>query len=424
MYHLMHRPLRWLVPGLVISLIGLAAWRLWPGGAGPTATALDPAMLAAALPAPEVADTRDEQRGPAVDGDWTPDLPRDLGPHRDARTELWDLSGHLRDRHDDRYGFRLTLVRLALRPAGDGDARPSRLAADALLLGRFELIPADGEPLTAQRASRMAAGLAGAEDAPPRVWLEDWVLELAGADGAAGEAAAGAAGAGRLRAGVEGVGLDLALTPAKPALAPAAQLLDGGGRADRGPSFRWLAAPRLHVEGRLLRGDRELAVNGSAWLDKAWGEVIWGEAAGVGGLSGTRGQLALNRFVLQLGDGSELLCIHLRRRAGGGTPIPTCLAVAADGSTRVLRRRELTLAPTDTSWRSPLSDALYPVRWRLAAPALGLDLAIRAQRPDREVDLGERVWSGAVTVGGERDGTAIAGGGRMDLSGYVDGAGD
>ena len=34
--------------------------------------------------------------------------------------------------------------------------------------------------------------------------------------------------------------------------------------------------------------------------------------------------------------------------------------------------------------------------------------------------LGERLWSGAVAVSGERAGRRIGGGGRMDLSGYAE----
>jgi predicted secreted hydrolase len=213
----------------------------------------------------------------------------------------------------------------------------------------------------------------------------------------------------------------LTLSAKKAAVTPAAELLVGRGAVggadpDAGPGFRWLAAPRLGVSGRVVRPDGESAVTGSAWLDH-----VWGAAAGAGaGLAGTRGQLALNRFLLQLDDASELLCVHLRRRAGGGTPVPTCLAIAADGGTRVLRRRELTLAPLDTTWRSADGAAVYPVAWRLAAPALDLALDLRALRPDQELVLGERLWSGAVAVSGERAGRRIGGGGRMDLSGYAE----
>ncbi|WP_462330699.1 lipocalin-like domain-containing protein [Thiohalocapsa halophila] len=391
------------LPWLAVALIVLGAWWLWPGGDAASPRLLDPAALAAALPA----DGEDGFTELEATGDWTPQLPQDLGPHPAFRTELWDLTGQLRDDAGQRYGLRLTLVRLGLRAPGEDGARASGLAADALLLGRFALVPEDGEPLRAERASRTAAGLAGATADPPEVWLEDWRLRLGGAD---------SAGAGRLAVAADGTRLELALTSEKPVVTPAANLLTGAGAAgpDTGPAFRWLAEPRLGLRGRLLRRGTETGISGSAWLDH-----IWGAAAGAGaGLAGTRGQLALNRFLLQLDDGSELLCIQLRRRAGGGTPVPTCLVIGPDGDTRVLQRRALTLAPKDATWRST-DGAAYPVAWRLAAPGLDLSLNIRALHPAQELILGERLWSGAVAVDGEHAGRPVAGGGRMDLSGYA-----
>jgi predicted secreted hydrolase len=398
----MGRPWARVLPLLAVALIALGAWRLWPGSEAQTARLLDPAALAAALPADADAGFEQLQEG----ADWAPLLPADLGPHPAFRTELWDLTGQLRDPAGRRFGLRLTLVRLGLRPPTQQRERPSRLAADALMFGRLALVPPAGKPVQVERVSRTAAGLAGATSAPAEVWLQDWRLRLS--DGDKG------ATLGRLEANADGMHLDLTLTTEKPVIAPVAKLLNGGGAAAGAtPGFRWLAAPRLRVDGHLTRPDGDTAVTGSAWLDRVWGSA----ATGVG-LAGTRGQLALNRFLLQLDDGSELLCIHLRRRAGGGTPLPTCLHVSASGNTRVLDRRDVTLFAGETKWQGAAGGAAYPLAWRLAAPALRLELDIEALHRDQEILLGERLWSGAVTASGERSGQPVAGGGRMDLSGY------
>ncbi len=401
----MRRLLARALPWLVVALIALGAWRLWPGGETTAPGLLDPAALAAALPA--AADAGFASLDTAAE--WTPDLPRDLGPHPASRTELWDLTGQLRDSTGRRHGLRLTLVRLGLRGPAAVDARRSGLAAKALLLGRLSLVPEGREPIRAERASRTAAGLAGATAEPSTVWLQDWRLAL------------GDAGAedGRLTVTLDDIRLDLRLGAQKAPVTPATALLDGGaGRGaagDDAPALRWLAAPRLDVSGLLVVEGAETRVTGSAWLDHLWGDA----AANASGLAGTRGQLAVNRFLLQLDDGSELLCIHLRRRAGGGTPVPTCLVIAPDGDTQVLRRRALTLAAGEASWRSAEGHASYPIHWQLTAPDLDLRLDIRALHPDQELVLGERLWSGAVAIDGEQRGRPIAGGGRMDLSGYA-----
>jgi predicted secreted hydrolase len=405
--------MRRLLPWLGVVAIALAAWWLWPAGGGTSRTALSAVALAAALPAIDPARPNDNglrRLAPAA-ADWRPALPQDLGPHTDQRSELWDLHGVLQDDKGRRLGFRLTLVRLALR--GPDTARPSELAADALLLGRFALSPASGESVHAERASRMAAGLAGTTPAPPAVWLEDWQLRLPAGDAADAD--------GRLEVRVGELNLALSLTARKPAIAPAAALLDGapGARDTQADdaAVRVFSLPRLAVAGQLERDGDSQQVRGTAWLDRAWGGAA---AAGGGALAGTRGQLALNRFLLQLDDDSELLCIQLRRRAGGGTPVPSCIVHAADGSIRPLRRRELSLTPGDRLWRSDASNAQYPLHWRLQVPTLGLDLSIDALTSAQELLLGEPLWSGAVALAGTRDGQTVAGGGRMDLSGYAE----
>jgi predicted secreted hydrolase len=395
--------LRSALPWLAVALICFGAWRLWPSGDAPAIGLLDPAVLAAALSTAEFAEP-DDRASPGAP--WHPSLPADLGVHPEARSEVWDLSGELRDAAGERYGLRLTLIRLGLRAASGRGERASALATDALLLGRLAVVPEQGEPVIAERSSRVASGaaggLAGAEGVPARVWLGDWVL-----DGAAGE----------LRVSADDLTLELSLRPGKPAIAPGKHLLTEGGDGP-GADLRWLAEPRLAVAGSLRRAGTDQGVTGVAWLDRVWSD----DPSPTATLAGTRGQTALNRFLLQLDDGSELLCIQLRRRSGGGTPLPTCLVnpvIERTEGPEVLGRRALTLEPIGDVWRSPVSDSDYPMQWRLRAAALGLDLQIAPLVVDQELLLGEPVWSGAVTVSGSRGGLPVSGTGRMDLSGYA-----
>ena len=376
----------------------------------------------------------------AAEGDWDFVFPRDQAPHLDHRGDVWDLSGQLVDSERRRYGLRLTFLRIGL--ADPAQRRTSALAADSVLLARFALAPEEGPAaLSAQRSSRAAAGLAGAQVHPFRLWLEDWSLAQGEGDDLL------------LQAGFDDLTLALRLMPQKSVVTEAqagllANARGGGGSAAQGPGFHFYLQPRLAVEGRLLRGGRAVAkgdrnatadlgsasgplsglsqasttpsdaidVTGTAWLEHAWGSVS-------GGLIGQQGQLTMNRFSLQLDDDTELFCVQLRRRSGGGTPVPTCVAIAEDGGTRLFPRRELTLEPrSDGIWFSPDGGARYPLRWRLVLPALGLDVAIDPLLAGQELEPGaavaERTWSGVVTVSGSRDGDRVTGSGRMDLSGY------
>jgi len=380
--------MRWIAPPLALAGLAAAAWLLWPRTAAPPVEQIDAASLAQAF-------GTDTHGFAKVTGHWDYSFPRDTGPHPAYRGELWDLIGQLTDSQQRRYGFRLGFVRIGL--TAPGTRRESELAATAVMTAGFALIPCgNAELIQDQRASRTALGLAGAEGDPMRVWVEDWRLEQ-DADGALHIIARGGGGA-----------LELTLQRAKaPVTADQAGLFAAG----KGPGFYFYFEPRLSAQGRLVTAAGAAEVQGSAWLDRAWGDVG-------AGLAGGAGQLAMNRFALQLDDGSELMCIHLRRRAGGGTPIPACLLIGADGKTRLLQRRELTLAPVDGSWASPLDGTRYPLRWSLAAPALDLVLDIAPLREAQELRLGTPLWSGIVSLQGTRGGRTLTGSGRMDLSGY------
>lgn len=367
---------------------------------------MDPSALLTAL----ASDTDGfAEVGPA----WEYAFPSDYGPHFDYRTEVWDLSGAIADVGGRRYGVRLTFLRIGLVPRDQ--QRPSELAANSVMLARFALASEDGDRArTAQRISRAAAGLAGAERM--RVWLEDWSLGRAGDDALV------------LEAKTDEMRLSLKLLSEKAAVTgDQIGLFDGPAGGD-GPGFHYFLQPRLTAIGRLMIGSsgrsdldgETVAVTGDAWLERAWGSTV-------GGLSGARGQLLLNRFSLQLDDGSELMCIHLRRRDGGGTPLPTCLAITGSGDRRLFQRRELTLEPAVEPGRGHRAGTGYPLNWRLALPALGLDLSLRPLLVDQEIELGLSAgppqWSGALSLAGSRGDEAVTGSGRMDLNGYEADAG-
>lgn len=322
---------------------------------------------------------------------WELRLPEDHGAHPGFRSELWYLTGHLREADGaPRYGFALALYRLALAPSAP--ERASDWAATQVYRAHFTLTDPHRRDFRAlERTSRAALRLAGASLEPVRVWLEDWSLEVEG-DGL------------RLRAGGDSVHLDLVLDPVKPALSgDEADLLGGPLGGDR--TFHFYVLPRVEVTGTLRLEGEHRPVRGLAGLNRAWGEVPL-----------SRGQLAMDRLGLHLDDGRDLVCLHLHRRGGGGTPIPRCLVVAGDGTARGFGRQEVTLEPR-RRWESP-GGARYPVRWRLAIEDAGLDLEIEPVLEAQELDLLVRAWSGAIRAGGTSAGVPVEGWGHLELTGY------
>ena len=389
-----------LVIGAVVLVLAAAAVLVWPDRRPPPGGGLDAGAVAAALAALE---QQDAGAG-GIDDTGPLRFPADHGPHPAAPGEIWELSALLTDRRGRRYGLRFSVVRLAL--GTEPVQRTSAFAAHAVLAAGLTVADERaGRVSAARRVSRSALGLAGSDGATPgdprtRVWVEDWRLSREGG------------GVLRLNATDPAAALDLRLTPARdPVGIEQSELLGRTGGEARGAGLRFYVQPGLAVTGSLRLDDGRRQVTGSAWLDHAWGSP--GAVAG-----GRSGRLALNRFELMLEDGTALACVHLRRRSGGGTPIPTCAAIAPGGAVRVLRRRDLSLEPAGTPWTAA-DGTEYPLRWRLSAPALDLAIDIRPLLPDQQQAQIVPLWSGIVLVEGRRGTVPVSGSGRMDLTGYA-----
>src|SRR4029079_1833414 len=82
------------------------------------------------------------------------------------------------------FGYQLTFFRIGLTPTPA--ARTSDFATSSIYMAHFALTDVAHQKFYAfERFSRGAAGLAGAQSEPFRVWLESWDATGAGADAAA-----------------------------------------------------------------------------------------------------------------------------------------------------------------------------------------------------------------------------------------------
>jgi predicted secreted hydrolase len=99
-------------------------------------------------------------------------------------------------------GFQLTFFRVALSPTAE--SRESAWGTRQLYVGHFAVTDTANERFHAfSRSSRAALGLAGAQAAPFRVWVEEW-------------STSGEGEATRLRAQEGDVAIDLTVSPGKP----------------------------------------------------------------------------------------------------------------------------------------------------------------------------------------------------------------
>jgi predicted secreted hydrolase len=341
------------------------------------------------------------------------EFPADQGPHPDYRQEWWYVTGNLDSAGGERFGFELTIFRFALapsppeptavgsQPGTEGSAWRTR----QIYLGHFAVTDVARHRFRfAVKLSRGALGLAGARAAPFRVWVGNWQIGHAAGDRPAATDSADAA-AWRLQAGGQGYAFSLT---ARPLIPPVLNGERGLSRksGEPGNATYYYSIPRISVEGTVIRNGQPLQVHGLAWLDREWGSGSLGPQ-----------ETGWDWFGLQLGDGSCLMFYSLRDRGGAEDPYSAGTWVDSAGRTRPLSRRDVHIEVLQ--YWTDADGARYPSRWRLALPAVGLDLTIHPVLADQELVTSPRYWEGAVDVSGTHAGRPIAGRGYVELVGYA-----
>lgn len=175
-------------------------------------------------------------------------FPQDHGPHPEFRNEWWYLTGNLDDERGRRFGFELTIFRFAVTP--DRPPADSNWRTNQVYIAHFAVTDVAGERfVVAERFSRGALGLAGAQAEPFRVWINDWSIAAAGA---------GAAEQWRLSAADDEIALDLMLTAQKPVVLNGQDGLSQKSAEPGNASYyysitRWLAGAACASDARLLK---------------------------------------------------------------------------------------------------------------------------------------------------------------------------
>jgi predicted secreted hydrolase len=393
---MLKRALFWIVLALLVTL-GFALLRvlLREDAAGRPAARAAGVTVAEAM----AGDTAGFRR---VTGPRTFEFPADHGPHPGFRTEWWYFTGNLETAGGHRFGYQLTIFRNQTAPAAPDSH--SAWATNEVYMAHMAVTDAGAGRFHAfERFARGAAGLAGAQAEPFRVWLEDWRIEAR----PGGSAEPTGLLPLRLVASEGDVTLALDVHPGKP---PVLQGVDGYSRKgpEPGNASHYYSFTRLPTEGRLEIAGRAYDVTGSSWLDREWSTSALGPD-----------QEGWDWFALQLDDGTELMLYILRLRDGSPDTFSRGVFVHPDGTALHLTTADFHVGVT-ARWQSPRGGS-YPARWRIAVPAAGLELEIVPILADQEHDAFVRYWEGAVDVTGRSGGSAVAGRGYVELTGYADG---
>lgn len=326
-------------------------------------------------------------------------FPEDHGPHPEYAAEWWYYTGNLEAADGRQFGFQLTFFRFGL--TAEAPQRASDWATSQIYMAHFALSDVAGNQFyAAERFSRAAAGLAGAQAGPFQVWVDDWSAE-------ADLSTEAATPPMHLRAADNGAAIDLRLEPGKSPVLQGDQGLSQKS-AEPGNASYYYSLTRMPASGSIWAGGSEYKVTGLAWMDREWSTSALAE-----------NQVGWDWFALQLDDGRELMLYRLRLRDGGNDPYSHAVLIGADGTSQPLTFDDLLLTPTG-SWRSPRSGAEYPAGWRIQIPQAGLDLEITPYLADQELPLSISYWEGAVRVTGISGEQPLGGSGYVELTGYSD----
>lgn len=328
-------------------------------------------------------------------------FPADHGPHPDYRTEWWYYTGNVVGEGDRRFAYQFTLFRTALRPA---DAAPPAMQPDTsgqewstrqLYMAHLAVTDVrSGEHVAFERFSRGAAGLAGAEADPYRIWIEDWHVDgIGGADTV------------RIRAKDGDTGLDLVLARTKSIVLQGDRGFDRKGPEPGNASY-YFSMTRMATTGSIISGGEIYDVDGWSWMDREWSTSA---------LSGD--QVGWDWFSLQLEDGSEVMYYRLRDADGATSSFSSGSIVDSAGGVRPLSAEDVQLR-TPGTWTSPTTGTEYPSEWKLEIAATGTVLDIEPLIPDQELDVSIRYWEGAVRVEGRHRGRPVTGLGFVEMTGY------
>jgi predicted secreted hydrolase len=334
-------------------------------------------------------------------------FPRDHGPHPGYKTEWWYLTGNLETPDERKVGYQFTIFRVALTPPADSggirvasatqQADTSGWATNQFYMGHFAVSDVQGEALYAsERFSRGAAGLAGAQAEPFRVWLEDWEIASTGDQPFPA----------RLRATQDGAAINLTVRPEKPYVLQGDRGLSQKGPGAGNASY-YYSYTRMATDGTVVIQGDTLQVSGGSWMDREWSTSALGE-----------NQVGWDWFSLQLSDGRDLMYYQIREQDGSPSEYTEGVLVAEDGTATPIDLNDVTLEVTDR-WDSPRGGT-YPVGWRLRIPSEDLALRITPHFDDQELDVSVRYWEGAVQVEGSADGESITGEGYVEMTGYGD----
>ncbi|MGB7437200.1 MAG: lipocalin-like domain-containing protein [Candidatus Acidiferrum sp.] len=323
------------------------------------------------------------------------EFPRDNFSHPDFQTEWWYYTGNLTAKNGRRFGFELTFFRIGVnRDAGKDNTWDLR----DLYLAHLALSDISGKTFYhTERTNRAGPGIAGVDAEQGRNWNGNWSATWKGSDQV-------------MRAMDPNFAFTLTLHPKKP---PVIHGQNGVSQKGEGPgrASHYISLTRLETNGSIELNGQNYPVSGLAWMDHEFFTNQLG-----------RTQVGWDWVSLQLSDDTELMLYRFRRTDGTVDPYSSGTYIDANGRAFHLSCDDFSLTPTDETWRSPVTGAVYPVHWTVLVPKLNIAVEVTTQLKSQELagksNVVPNYWEGAIDVNGREGQRNVTGVGYLEMTGY------
>ncbi len=330
-------------------------------------------------------------------------FPRDHGAHPEFQNEWWYVTGHVKSEGGREFGFQWTIFRTALPKSAESSAPANARSAwrtDQIYLGHAALSDLHGKSFSySESAGRGALGIADASRDTLNVHLPKFRAEMTDLGW-------------KLKAQGEDFSYECLLT--LPASSQNSIVLQGqNGYSPKANDGRhasyYYSVPRQKTRCRIHRKSEVIEnASGEAWFDHEFGSNQLSET-----------QTGWDWFGLHLSEGRSLMIYRLRDRSG--QDFLSGSLTDAEGKSLSLTASDIHIQ-SSRPWKSPRSEAVYPMEWKLEIPSQNLKLKVEADFHDQELITRKTTqvtyWEGSASVTEESARDLPVTKGYLEMTGY------
>jgi len=184
------------------------------------------------------------------------------------------------------------------------------------------------------------------------------------------------------------------------------QKSEGSGHASH-----YFSETRLRASGSLEADSRRYDVTGLAWMD----HEFFTEQLGTD-------QVGWDWLSVQLEDKTELMLFQIRRKNGSIDSFSSGTFIDSPGRAQHLRGNDFQLEPAGETWRSPATNANYPIRWKIRVPSTRNHArccdSLAFAGISRKLQTFSQLLGRRDLLDGMKNGVPLRGSGYLEMTGY------